>query len=282
MKHLGIIGTGNMGGAIALGAKDRNDISLYGFDPSQDRLASLQASCGLIPCEHLEVLCERSDYLLLAVKPHLVPEILYALQPHLTSSTCLISIAAGVSMAQLKTWSGTICPVMRVMPNTPALVGKGVFALCLEDERVTEAQKEFVQDVLSRMGRVHVLEERLFDAFTALVGSGPAYVLYVMEGLIDAGVSLGLGRHEATDMVKGLFSGSSKMAEMTDKHITQLKEMVTSPGGTTIAGLNKLEQQAVKYALYKGVKAAHDRSKKLSRPRKTRKDTEKKGKSIPQ
>jgi pyrroline-5-carboxylate reductase len=113
------------------------------------------------------------------------------------------------------------------------------------------------------MGATYVLEERLFDAFTGLIGSGPAYVFHIMEGLIDAGVSLGLGRHESTEMVKGLFTGSAKMAEKTSLHITQLKEMVTSPGGTTIAGLNKLEKYGVKHALYKGVKAAHDKSRKL-------------------
>ncbi len=270
MASLGIIGTGNMGGAIALGARDISDVKVYGYDPSQERLNALQESCGLIPCEHLEALCSKAEYLLLAVKPHLAASVLEEMKPYLKSSTCLVSIAAGVSLARLKAWSGNACPVIRVMPNTPALVGKGVFALCLEDEGLTTAQKDFVVSLLGQMGTTHVLEERLFDAFTALIGSGPAYVLYMMEGLVDAGVSLGLGRGEATAMVKGLFGGSSTMAEMTDKHITELKEMVTSPGGTTIAGLNKLEKYAVKHALFKAVKAAQDRSRKLGGSRKGR------------
>ncbi len=252
-----------MGGAMALGAKDLPDVSLYGFDPSRERLESFEKSCGLCPCEDLRDLCERSTYILLAVKPHLVPVVLADIQEYLEPDTCLVSIAAGVTVDRLKELSKAVCPVVRVMPNTPALVGKGVFALCLDDDRLTDANKEFVTRFLGHMGSTHVLEERLFDAFTGLIGSGPAYLFYAMEGLVDAGVTLGLGRYEATEMVKGLFSGSSKMAETAGMHITQLKEMVTSPGGTTIAGLNQLEKRAVKHALYKGVKASHDKSRKL-------------------
>jgi pyrroline-5-carboxylate reductase len=166
-------------------------------------------------------------------------------------------------MDRLRELTDNACPVVRVMPNTPALVGKGVFALCLDDDRLSAANRTFVTGLLEHMGATYVLEERLFDAFTGLIGSGPAYLFYVMEGLIDAGVSLGLGRQESTEMVKGLFTGSALMAEKSPMHITQLKEMVTSPGGTTIAGLNKLEKYGVKHALFKGVKAAHDRSRKL-------------------
>ena len=252
-----------MGGAMALGAKDLQDVSLYGFDPSRERIESLRATCGLVPCVHLQELCEKSTYILLAVKPHLVSVVLADIREYLKPDTCLVSIAAGVTMERLRELSGDVCPVVRVMPNTPALVGKGVFALCLEDDRLTEANKKFVTDLLGHMGDAHVLEERLFDAFTGLIGSGPAYVFHLMEGLIDAGVTLGLARHQATEMVKGLFSGSAKMAETTDMHITQLKEMVTSPGGTTIAGLNQLEKRAVKHALYKAVRKAHDRSREL-------------------
>jgi pyrroline-5-carboxylate reductase len=189
--------------------------------------------------------------------------VLKEIKEYLRPDTCLISIAAGVSMDRLRELTDNACPVVRVMPNTPALVGKGVFALCLDDDRLSAANRTFVTGLLEHMGATYVLEERLFDAFTGLIGSGPAYLFYVMEGLIDAGVSLGLGRQESTEMVKGLFTGSALMAEKSPMHITQLKEMVTSPGGTTIAGLNKLEKYGVKHALFKGVKAAHDRSRKL-------------------
>jgi pyrroline-5-carboxylate reductase len=263
MEHLGIIGTGNMGGALAQGAGDLEHVTLYGFDPSRERLQALEESCGLIPCEHLKELCTQATTILVAVKPHLVPQVLEEMRAYLTPDTCLVSIAAGVTLERLKQWSNQICPVIRVMPNTPALVGQGVFAVCLEDERLTPAHKTFVMDLLNHMGSAYVLEERLFDAFTGLIGSGPAYVFHFMEGLIDAGVSLGLGRQQATDMVKGLLTGSAQMAATSAMHITQLKEMVTSPGGTTMAGLNQLEKHACKHALYKAVKAAYDRSREL-------------------
>jgi pyrroline-5-carboxylate reductase len=263
MEHLGIIGTGNMGGALAMGAGDLAEVTLYGFDPSSKRLESLRAACGLIPCAHPQEVCQRSTYVLLAVKPHLVPVVLADMREHLGPDTCLISIAAGVTMDRLKELTDHVCPVIRVMPNTPALVGQGVFAVCLEDEGLTEANTTFVMDLLNHMGSAYELEERLFDAFTGLIGSGPAYVFHFMEGLIDAGVSLGLGRQQATDMVKGLVTGSATMAATSEMHITRLKEMVTSPGGTTIAGLNELEKRACKHALYKAVKAAYDRSREL-------------------
>ncbi len=261
--NVGIIGTGNMGGAIALGVKNCSDLSLFGYDPSAEKLAELADSCGLIPCASPRVVCEQAEYIILAVKPNMVRAILEDIRSLLGAEQCLISIAAGVTLKTLCHCSKDACPVVRIMPNTPALVGAGVFGICCDHPLVQEKHRVFIQDLFGRMGRTHVLEERLFDAFTGLIGSGPAYVFHLMEGFIDAGVTLGLTRAQSTDMVKGLFTGSVKMAEESDLHITLLKEMVTSPGGTTIAGLNVLEKKAVKHALYKGVKAATDRSREL-------------------
>ena len=260
---LGIIGTGNMGAAIALGAKTFPELALFGYNPSEDKLEALAERTGLIPCASSLDVCEQAEYVILAVKPNMIQSVLEEIKPVLGPKKCLISIAAGVTLESLRSFSGETCPVVRIMPNTPVLVGEGIFGVCFDHALVQDAHRTFILEFFGRMGKTHVLKESLFDAFTGLIGSGPAYVFYLMEGFIDAGVTLGLTRDQSTDMVKGLFTGSAKMAEVSGQHITQLKEMVTSPGGTTIAGLNAFEKRAVKHALYKGVKASMDRSKEL-------------------
>lgn len=262
MKRLGFIGLGNMGGAIARGLVSGGTFELHGFDPSAD-MCRKSADIMTIHPSAME-LVKNSDYVLLAVKPQLMRPVLADLVPALGPETCLVSIAAGVTLAQLADWSGNACPVVRVMPNTPAMVGKGVYALCFDHEFIDGTLRQTVTDVFSSIGQAHVLPEKLFDAYTGLIGSGPAYVYAFMEGLIDAGVTLGLSRAQATDMVTGLVGGCALMAEADGAHPTLLKEMVTSPGGTTIAGLNALDEHRFKFALSQAVQAAARRSRELA------------------
>jgi pyrroline-5-carboxylate reductase len=262
MKRFGFIGLGNMGGAIARGLASGGGFELHGFDPS-DVMCGRSADIMTIHKTAQDV-AANSDFVLLAVKPQVMRPVLEGLAESLGSETCLISIAAGVTVAQLATWSGQACPVVRVMPNTPAMIGKGVYALCFDHELVDAACRRTIEDAFASIGQAHVLSEKLFDAYTGLIGSGPAYVYAFMEGLIDAGVTLGLTRAQATSMVAGLVSGSAQMAEAEGAHPTLLKEMVTSPGGTTIAGLNSLDEHRFKFALSQAVLAAARRSRELA------------------
>jgi pyrroline-5-carboxylate reductase len=262
MKRFGFIGLGNMGGAIARGLAAGGKFSLHGFDPSAGMCRKSEDIMTIHP--DARELAASSDFVLLAVKPQVMRSVLAGLAPALGPETCLISIAAGVTLSQLVEWSGNVCPVVRVMPNTPAMVGKGVYALCFDHDRVDEARRQAVTDAFASIGQAHVLPEKLFDAYTGLIGSGPAYVYAFMEGLIDAGVTLGLTRAQATSMVAGLVAGSALMAEADGAHPTMLKEMVTSPGGTTIAGLNALDEHRFKFALSQAVLAAARRSKELA------------------
>jgi len=262
MKRFGFIGLGNMGGAIARGLAPLGSFELHGFDPSE-------AMCGKnadIMTIHKTAgdVVKNSDFVLLAVKPQVMKVVLEGLAKSIGPETCLVSIAAGITVAQLAAWSGDACPVIRVMPNTPAMVGKGVYALCFDHERVTEDRRTTVFEAFDSIGKAHVLPEKLFDAYTGLIGSGPAYVYAFMEGLIDAGVTLGLTRAQAADMVTGLVGGCALMAEADGAHPTILKEMVTSPGGTTIAGLNALDEHRFKFALSQAVQAAARRSRELA------------------
>ncbi len=262
MKRFGFIGLGNMGGAIARGLVSGGAFALHGFDPNEGMCRRSADIMTIHPTAR--DLVENSDYVLLAVKPQIMRPVLADLAPTLGPETCLVSIAAGITLSQLVEWSGRNCPVIRVMPNTPAMVGKGVYALCFDHELVGEARRATILETFSSIGQAHVLPEKLFDAYTGLIGSGPAYVYAFMEGLIDAGVTLGLTRAQATGMVTGLVGGCALMAEAEGAHPTLLKEMVTSPGGTTIAGLNALDEHRFKFALSQAVLAAARRSKELA------------------
>lgn len=149
------------------------------------------------------------------------------------------------------------------MPNTPALVGGGVSAVCLDDSKLTPLQREMVQTIFASVGSVHVLEEKSFDAFTAVAGSGPAYVFYFIEAMVEAAVAAGLPRAQAAGIVAELFSGSLKLANQSMTHPSLLREMVTSPAGTTIAALMHLDRQAVRAAIIDAAVASRDRSKAL-------------------
>ena len=263
MTKVGLLGLGHMGAALAQGWSRESEFELRGFDADAERMERL-ASLGVLGrVDSAEELVAESEYVVLAVKPQQIREVLEGLAPALGPGHCLISIAAGVTTDSLTSWSGHTCPVVRVMPNMPALVESGVFAVCLEDSALTQAQQEFVRALFQLLGRVHILPESQFDAFTALVGSGPAYVYYLMESLIEAGVSLGFAREKSKDMVQGLLEGSVEMAGQSDSSVTALRESIMSPAGTTGAGVLELERKTVRSAIVDAVMAACRRSSEL-------------------
>lgn len=258
------IGTGNMGGALLRGMHRLEGIRLTAFDVDTRKLTDLCAECSAEAMPSAAEATAQGDFVLLCVKPQHLHDVLKTLRPALTEAKCLVSIAAGITQAQISALIGTICPVVRVMPNTPALVGAGVLAVCLDDPKLTAAQKEFVQQAMNAVGEVHVLAEKLFDAFTAVAGSGPAYVFYFMEALVEAALACGLPRPQATRIVEGLFAGSVKLAGQSGTHLSLLREMVTSPAGTTVAALTHLDRQAVRAAIMDAVAQAMRRSRELS------------------
>ena len=263
--NIGFIGAGNMGGAMISGLALSEDLKLLGYDPDTGRLDHLVDKCGLVRVKNTADLVTRADYIFCAVKPGLMEDVVKDISPYLSESKCLVSIAAGIHIKKIISWSGDRCPVIRIMPNTPAIIGRGVFALCLDHDKITSTQKDFLTRTISGLGRTFILPEKSFDAFTALIGSGPAYVFYFMESMIEAGVMLGLDRGSATEMVKELFSGSSQMTQKQETHLTMLKEMVTSPGGTTAAGLNSLDKNAVRASIAEAVEKGMKRSRKLGK-----------------
>lgn len=256
---LGCIGCGSMGSAMLRALADCKELSLFAYDKHAEKLEALRP-CGVESVSSPAVLAEQTDIILLAVKPAAVPAVLNEIAPQLTQSKTLVSIAAGLTLERLQSASQRKCPVVRVMPNTPAMVGRGVYGVCLDDSTVPQETAEFLCALFARMGKVFCLPEEKFDALTAVTGSGPAYVFYMMEAMVESAVTLGFSRADATGMVKELFSGSALLAEQSPMHLSLLREMVTSPAGTTIAALNVLDRGAVRAHIVDAVIAACDKS----------------------
>jgi pyrroline-5-carboxylate reductase len=259
---VGFIGVGNMGTAIIKGLAAQK-IQVHGYDLDKAKLEKLSQEVGLKPEASPKDLVKHCRYVLLAVKPQHLSSVLEEIGPELTAGHCLLSIAAGITMSRLHELSNGRCPVVRIMPNTPALVGAGVFALCFDDKSLDDERREFVRAMHKPLGQVHELPEKLFDAFTSVAGCGPAYVFYVMDAIVEAGVNLGLPRAQSTEIVKALFSGSAKLAEEGGMHLAELREMVTSPAGSTIRATMHFDRMAMRGTIVDAVREAYDRNVEL-------------------
>jgi len=200
----------------------------------------------------------------LAVKPQHAAIAARECGPHLAADATVVSIVAGLSIATLTEWLG-LPRIIRVMPNTPCLVGKGVSVVCHSAEVSASAAGDTAA-LLAAVGAVHEVDEQLLDAVTGLSGSGPGFVALLVEGLADGGVKAGLPRALALALATQTVAGTAALIEQTGEHPAAIKDRVASPGGTTIAGLAVLEQRAVRSALIDAVVAAADRSRALGRP----------------
>ena len=262
---IGFLGAGKMASALAKGFVTSKIVSAKQvlasdvFKPARDAFAS-DVGAGVTD-SNLEVL-RFANVLVLAVKPNQVVAVLAELKPVFTAKHLLVSIAAGVTIKKLEAALPPGARVIRVMPNTPALVGAGASGYAL-GTNATAADGELAQRLLSAVGVAFAVKESLLDAVTGLSGSGPAYVFQIIEALSDGGVAAGLPRDVATRLAAQTLLGSAKMVLETGQHPGALKDMVTSPGGTTIEGLHELEKGGVRGALINAVRAATEKSKKL-------------------
>ncbi len=203
-----------------------------------------------------------AQVLILAVKPDQTAAVLADVRDYITEKHLLISIAAGIPLAKLEAVLGTAARLVRVMPNTPALIGASASAFALGKAALPE-DAELTQKLFSAVGLAFQVKESLLDAVTGLSGSGPAYVYLFIEGLSDGGVAAGLPREVATQLAAQTVLGSARMVLETGLHPGALKDMVTSPGGTTIEGLHELEKGKLRGTVISAVRAATDKSKKL-------------------
>lgn len=259
---VGCVGCGNMGGAILRGLAERSACGLVGYNKSPERMRPLIAK-GVKAMADMTSLVRSSNVIIVAVKPRHVESVLREMLPYLSKDKLVVSVAAGVTLGALLDAVDGVCPVVRAMPNTPALVGAGVFALCFDDPSLLPAHKAFLLELFGRIGTPLEMPEKNMTAFGALVGAGPAYVFHFMDSMLQAGLTLGFSRAEAKRMVQALFEGSVRMAGATDQSFAELKDQVCSPAGITIEAVNHLDRCAVRGDIVDAVLAADKRGREM-------------------
>ena len=262
---LAIIGGGKIGEALLSGLIRRSgSAGIVVCERSPERAAELAARHGVAAVDLAEA-AARARTLLVAVKPQDIDTLLGRLAEHVDPARHLIvSVAAGVPTARIEAALPPGTPVVRVMPNTPALVDEGMSVLSA-GAHAGEQDLDQAEALLAAVGQVRRVPETQQDAVTALSGSGPAYFFFLVEAMVDAGILLGLPRALAADLIVQTALGAAVMLRDSGEHPVQLREAVTSPGGTTIAAIRELERHGVRAALIAAIEAAHDRSVELGR-----------------
>jgi pyrroline-5-carboxylate reductase len=264
-KKIGFIGAGNMAGALIKGllcSKTVAAAEIMASDVRGDRLADLAREHGISTQTDNEALLAWADIVVLAVKPQVVDQVLSACGRTLRPVTLLVSIAAGVPIQAIESRLPEGSRVVRTMPNTAAMALAGATAIA-PGTHASQADVATAREIFRAVGTAVVVDESLMDAVTGLSGSGPAYVMLVIEALADGGVKVGLPRETALQLAAQTVYGSAKLLLDTAEHPARLKDMVTSPGGTTIAGLHALEHGALRATLINAVEAATRRSAEL-------------------
>lgn len=265
-QNIGFIGGGNMarsilGGLVADGYPGDH---LHASEPDPDKRAALARDFGLHGHDNNAELARQCDALVLAVKPQIMHQVCAELAPVLAETPrLLISIAAGVRVDDLGRWAGESLPIIRVMPNTPALVQTGASAL-YANRHCRASHKDLAETLMRAVGLTTWLEhESLMDAVTALSGSGPAYVFLLMESMIKAGTELGLPEQSARLLTLQTALGAAKMALESDEDPATLRQRVTSPGGTTERAIQTFQDGGFEALVQKALNAASDRSREL-------------------
>lgn len=267
MYKLGIIGAGKMAGALVRGilrAKvyGKNEIIVSDLDES--RLSLLKKEHGVSTTECNRELSEHSETILFAVKPLDIQPLLQDIKNQVSSKKLYISIAAGIKTSFIESCVKKELKVARVMPNKAAVVQQGAYGIYF-NKHVEDTDKNVVESIFKPLGQtITVKDEDLIDVVTGLSGSGPAYVAIFAEALSDAGVKMGLSREASSKLAFQTILGTAKLLLETEIHPAKLKDMVSSPGGTTIAGIHELEKLGFRNAVISAVEAGTNRSRELS------------------
>jgi pyrroline-5-carboxylate reductase len=263
---IGFLGAGRMATALAQGFLNTGLVKasqLFASDVVPAAQKAFGAATGARLCRTNAEVLRSASVIILAVKPQQVAEVLAEIQPHFSARHVLISIAAGVTLARLEAGLPAKARVIRVMPNTPALVGASASAFAC-GKSATTADAKLAERLLSAVGLAVAVKEAQLDAVTGLSGSGPAYVYQFIEALSDGGVACGLPRDLATKLAAQTVLGAARMVLETGEHPGALKDAVTSPGGTTIEGIHELEKGKLRGTVMNAVRAAADKSRKLA------------------
>jgi pyrroline-5-carboxylate reductase len=265
MTRIAVLGAGKIGEALLAGllAAGHDADQLLFTERHPERAAELSTRLGVAGVD-VAGAAEASDIIVVAVKPQDIAPVLAELRPALRPATLVVSLCAGLPTALFERALPTGTPIVRVMPNTPMLVGEAMSAIS-PGSHATDQHLATVEKLLTSVGRVVRVPESQQDAVTALSGSGPAYFFFLVEAMIDAGILLGLPRAVAADLIIQSAFGAARMLRESDDHPVILREAVTSPAGTTIAAIRELERHGVRAALIAAIEAARDRSVELGR-----------------
>ena len=268
IRNVGMIGTGNMGSAILRGIVEASYVKptqLTVFDVSRRKLKEIEEDIpGIQVARDCLEVAEAADLIILAVKPLYVREVIDEIRPGLQGKAVL-SIAAGWTVSMLEeALRGTGATYLRVMPNTPALVGEGMTALC-DDTTFSQEDFDYAKGIFDSVGKTRILPERLFDGVVAVSGSSPAYVYMMIEAMADAAVKEGLPRVYAYEMAAQSVLGSALMVLSSGTHPAALKDAVCSPGGTTIEAVEELERKGFRAAIIDAMEACARKSREMSK-----------------
>ncbi len=264
-KVIGFIGGGNMGGAlitgiVSSGYTDARNILVY--DSYAPVLEQLNVELGVRTAKDNLQIATEANILFMSVKPNIYPLVIEQIKDHVSSSTVIVSIAAGQSLKGLADMFGKPIKAVRAMPNTPALVGAAMTGIC-PNSAVTQEETAEVLQIFKSIGEAEIIPESLFDAFTAVSGSSPAYVFVMLEAMADAAVLQGMPRTQAYRFAAQAVYGSAKMVLDKEIHPAALKDMVCSPGGTTIEAVTTLEREGFRNAIISAMTACAEKSAKL-------------------
>lgn len=266
-KCIGFIGSGNMGTALMRGLIQsglfRKD-QLFAFDKDEKALKRAFDLFGLKCFNSSAEIVRKCSIVLFCIKPQNMREVLDEVKEELNEHHLIISIAAGITIEMIQSLAGGNIPIIRVMPNTPALVQRGISALSA-GENVKPEHMGIAIKIFNAVGETVEVEESMMDAVTALSGSGPGYIFRIMECMVDSGVDLGLNGEVARRLVVQTFLGAACLAKNSDHSLSGLREMVTSPGGTTSAGLAMFDKMGLEALVHKAIEAACSRSVELGK-----------------
>ncbi len=263
MKQVGFIGMGNMGYAIAKGLKSTNpDLKIVFHSNTAEKMQKISEELDIRSVEDNRTVVKEAKYIILAVKPQVFDEIFAEISDSIRKEHVIISLAPGFTIKQLN----DILPnakIVRTMPNTPALVGEGMTGITYHKEEFSFEEEEMLLRIFSSIGKVKVVDEKNMDAVVCASGSSPAYVFMFMEALADSAVQCGLKRADAYEFVAQAVLGSAKLMQETGMHPGELKDMVCSPGGTTIAGVEALEQNGFRKSIFCATDACNKKCKNI-------------------
>jgi pyrroline-5-carboxylate reductase len=266
-KVIGFIGCGNMAQAMIGGITKANIVpesNIIASDLNETILRHTAEDYGIKVTTDNNEVAKNSDILILSIKPNLYSSIIERIKDNVKEKTIIVTIAAGKSITSTETSFGKKLKVVRAMPNTPALVGEGMSALC-PNNMITEEEQEDVMSIFESFGKAEIVNEKLMDAVTSVSGSSPAYVYVFIEAMADAAVLEGMPRNQAYKFAAQAVLGAAKMMVATGMHPGELKDMVCSPGGTTIEAVATLEEKGFRNAVISAMRSCTRKSIEMSK-----------------